>query len=361
MKRLVTTYLLACGGTGGHLTPGIAVAQELMRRGYEVILAISEKKIDKALLEAYPQMRFIVIPSKPFYWKPFSLMKAFYAFLKGFCLSFSFIRRYRPTIIVGFGGFGMVPFVLAAKVLRQRVVLHEANRVPGRATRLLSPWVDQVCVPDEVELPGFNVQHVGLPLRDELVVCDKLVAREALNLPRTGQILLVFGGSQGARPLNNWAYQHIDLLAEKGIHLVCITGPGEPAKNLRRYTQDQQPVEMRFMPFCHKMAQLLSAVDCVVARSGAGTLAEIMHMRVPAIVVPFPQASDNHQLVNALYYAGKEAVKIVEQNSLETLWGVMSELLENHQIRQSMKINLAQLELISAQKKFVDILTLINE
>ena len=133
----MSRFLISCGGTGGHLAPGIALAEGLHARDHETRLLISEKKVDARLVEKYPALTFLRVPGSPFGWSPRILLRCLGSQFRGvrFCLQLA--RTWRPDVIVGFGGFTSAPAVLAGRLLGIPVALHEANRVPGRAVRTL--------------------------------------------------------------------------------------------------------------------------------------------------------------------------------------------------------------------------------
>ncbi|HZP59618.1 MAG TPA: UDP-N-acetylglucosamine--N-acetylmuramyl-(pentapeptide) pyrophosphoryl-undecaprenol N-acetylglucosamine transferase, partial [Opitutaceae bacterium] len=194
-------FLITCGGTGGHLAPGIALAEGLTARGHAVTLFISQKKVDARLAEKYPQFNFVPVPSAGFSWQPFVLARFIGAQTRGFGFSLRAVRELRPDVIIGFGGFTSFAAVVAGRLQRIPVALHEANRVPGRAVRLLGHLARRVYLPQGVRLRGVrasSTRHVGLPVRREIFRQPQAEARERLGLDPNQKVLVVFGGSQGA-------------------------------------------------------------------------------------------------------------------------------------------------------------------
>ena len=186
---------------------------------------------------------------------------------------------------------------LACRLAGVPVLVHEANRRPGKAVRLIARFATSVHLPAGVRLPAVAAERQhdsGYPVRAEIRPEAREAARRALGLPPAGRLVLVVGGSQGAARLNRWVEAHLPAFAERGAHVLCLTGPGGREDEVRT----PQSV-VKFLPFCHQMAAAYSAADLAVARAGAGTLAELATCRTPAVLVPLPSAADDHQTANA--------------------------------------------------------------
>lgn len=218
-------FLIACGGTGGHLSPGIAVAQELTARGHRCKLLISEKRVDQTLCGAYPELTFIPLPGIGFSGKISNLPRCFLAAFKNIAQSFRLLRQTRADAVIGFGGFTNVGIVLAAKFLRKPCFLHEANRIPGRAVRTLGRWATTVYVPEIFQKQQhLRMKICGFPIRREFQKIDKIVAKQRLGFDPKKPLLVVVGGSQGARVLTQWARKHSGDFKKRDIQLLCLTG-----------------------------------------------------------------------------------------------------------------------------------------
>lgn len=318
------TFVIACGGTGGHLSPGIALAERLSERGYRCILIVSRKKIDARLLEKYPQLEFRRAPGAGLSFSPAGLLKFFCSQVSAVFFAFAFLLKNRPSAFVSFGGFMTLGMALVCKALFIPVLLHEANRVPGKAVRWISRIATRVYLPPGVRVKGLSplsFRSAGFPVRREIRPLPKSECRERLGFPTAGKLVAVFGGSQGAKPLNDWMESAWEKFAAAGVSVLCVTGPGKDGNDpvRERVSASGQPVTARFIPFCDAMADALSAADLVVSRAGAGTLAECIACRVPAVLVPYPFAADDHQTANAMYYQEKGAGLCVPQTEIETL------------------------------------------
>jgi UDP-N-acetylglucosamine:LPS N-acetylglucosamine transferase len=329
------TFLIACGGTGGHLSPGIALAEGLVDDGHRVVLLISHKKVDAKLVEKYPHFRFERIPGAPFTWKPAGVIRFVWQQVKGLVFGLKLVRRERPHAIIGFGGFTTASIIVAGVLHKVPVALHEANHVPGRAIRRLSRFARRVYLPPGVELPGVSenkLRALGMPVRREIVREDSAAARKSFDLDPALPTIVVLGGSQGATALNDWARQHAAEFAQDGIQLCCVTGLGKnPGEMIEYRRRDGGVARVVFTPFCDRMGTLMSAADLVVSRAGAGTLAELARCGTPAVLVPFPHAADNHQEANARYFAQQGGGVVVPQTGIEELTPLVRALINDRE------------------------------
>ena len=218
-------FLIACGGTGGHLSPGIAVAQELTARGHRCKLLISEKRVDKTLCRTYPELTFIPLSGVGFSKKLSKLPRCLLAAFKNIFQSFRLLRRTKANAVIGFGGFTNVGIVLASFALRKPCFLHEANRIPGRAIRTLGRLATTVYVPEIFQKQQHLCMKVcGFPIRQEFQKLEKTIAKQHLSFNPKKLLLVVVGGSQGARVLTQWARQHAEDFKRQNLQLLCLTG-----------------------------------------------------------------------------------------------------------------------------------------
>ncbi|ATC64694.1 UDP-N-acetylglucosamine--N-acetylmuramyl-(pentapeptide) pyrophosphoryl-undecaprenol N-acetylglucosamine transferase [Nibricoccus aquaticus] len=326
-------FLIACGGTGGHLSPGIALAEGLVACGHRVTLLISHKKVDARLVEKYPHFTFLRIPGAPFSWKPVGLARFLWQQLKGLAFGLILVRRERPHAVVGFGGFTTASIILAGFLHRVPVALHEANHVPGRAIRRLSKLARRVYLPPGVALPGLKegkLLSLGLPVRREIVREAAASARTALDLDPKQPVLVILGGSQGATALNDWARANAAAFAADGVQTYCVTGLGKNQGEVTEYLRrDGGTAKVIFSPFCDRMGTLMSAADLVVSRAGAGTLAELARCGTPSVLIPFPHAADNHQEANARYFMEQGGGITLAQSCMDELAPAVRELIAN--------------------------------
>jgi len=355
----VSRFLIACGGTGGHLAPGIALAEGLVVRGHEPHLLISNKQVDARLVEKYPWLKFARIPAAPLSASTLGLARFIYRQSAGFAFGLKQLRTVRPDVVVGFGGFTTASIVLAARIRGIPVALHEANRVPGRAVRLLSRFASRVYLPAGVRLNharGGTVREHGLPVRREFQRFPRAEALETLQIAPARRLVAVLGGSQGAASLNDWAEKNMELLALEGVQVFCVSGPGKLAAREERTfrTREGATVKSYLVPFCDRMPELLSCADLVVTRSGAGTLAELARIGTPAVLVPFPHAADNHQAANAQFFEQQGGGLVVDQRFIAGLTKEVQELVFNDWLLHKFHDNLVRMDQENSLDSMID-------
>jgi UDP-N-acetylglucosamine--N-acetylmuramyl-(pentapeptide) pyrophosphoryl-undecaprenol N-acetylglucosamine transferase len=204
----MSRFLISCGGTGGHLSPGISLAQGLIARGHEARLLISKKRVDSRLAEKYPDLVFDRMPGTGFSWNPVRMARFAASQVSALRFCTHLIRDTRPDLVIGFGGFTSAPAAAAGRVHGIPVALHESNRKPGLAIRTLGRMADRVYLPFGIRVAGVRasaVRYAGLPVRKEIVRMPAAQARLALGLDPMQKVVVVLGGSQGASALNAWA------------------------------------------------------------------------------------------------------------------------------------------------------------
>lgn len=354
----MSTFVLSAGGTGGHLAPGIALAEGLRERGHEAVLLISRKQVDARLSAQYPHLQFIALPGAGFAWRPDRLLRCAVTQLQAGWACLRLLRARRPRAVMGFGGFTSAPLVVAAALRGVPAALHESNRVPGLAVRLLGRLARRVYLPPGVALPAVRaaaIRHVGAPVRREIRPRPPAEARAAFGFATRQPLLVVLGGSQGAAPLNAWARAQAADLAAAGVQLAVVTGPGKGAEGAEEFrSRAGAPVRVWYLPFCDRMADLLSAADLVVSRAGAGTIAELIRCATPAILVPYPQAADNHQAANAEWLEQQGGGIVVPQAQLDRLRAAVDGLLGDPARRRLLRAGLQDLARADALEFILD-------
>jgi len=341
-------YLISCGGTGGHLSPGISVADELATLGHQCKLIISHKQVDSRLIEKYHHLEYVKSPGVAFSWNPLRLPIFLWQEIRALTFAYKLLRSEKPDVVIGFGGFITLAVGLWAFFLRIPLALHEANRKPGRAIRVLARLATRVYLPPGVRMRGVSsrvIRNFGYPVRAEIQQMPSAKARQKLGLPNHGKVLLVLGGSQGALTLNRWVTRVFEHLGRENIHVYCVTGLGKGTQGTIEVRPDNGSDVSKaiFVDFCEEMRTPLNAADIVIARAGAGSIAEFIRCRLPSILVPYPHASDNHQLENARYMERQGASVIVEETRLETLTYEVLDLIYNDWLIERFRHNLDRL------------------
>ncbi|MCB1119329.1 MAG: UDP-N-acetylglucosamine--N-acetylmuramyl-(pentapeptide) pyrophosphoryl-undecaprenol N-acetylglucosamine transferase [Chlamydiia bacterium] len=297
--------MIATGGTGGHIYAARGMVDQLKARCPVDCLFVGGKLKQNAYLDALHVEEVACSPIDLRKW--WRLPKAIWNILRGMRQTEKQIEQFRPDAIVGFGSYYTLPILLAAIRKKVPLILHEQNRVPGKVNRLFSPYAifTGVCFPD-TPLKGTTL-FVDYPLREGMQTVSKKVAREHFNLDADALTILVFGGSQGAKRLNEIVAKVLSKMPHQVIHLI---GKDETFQNI--YTS-----QACVKPFEKEMHLAWAAADVVICRSGAGTLAEQLHYTVPGILVPYPYASEQHQLHNARFMEETVGLaKVIEENQL---------------------------------------------
>lgn len=341
-------FLIVCGGTGGHLSPGIAVAEELLSRGHRCSLVISNKQVDSRLVQRYEHLDFVKVPGAAFGKHPREMLRFFTGLLRGLVSGSGILRRENPDLVLAFGGFLSLGVVLFAWFRGIPVALHEANRKAGRAVRLLKGLATRVYLPTGVRLPRVSigtVRYYGYPVRKEFRRLPTRWARRKLGLADDGFLLVVFGGSQGALALNDWVDAHSRLLLARGIDLYCVRGLGKGSGGVLE-SVDSQGNTRRYhsVGFCDEMHFALSAANLAISRAGAGSIAELTRSVIPSILIPYPHAADNHQQENARYFESQGGCVVVEQDFLNSLYDEVVALHENPAFLDRIRDNLVMIE-----------------
>lgn len=310
--------VFAGGGTGGHLFPGLALAEELRRRdpAGSVLFLCTERDA------AFPPLarsgfEVAVLPSRNRGPLPLRLL----AMAPAFARAFRILRRRRPHIVVGLGGYGSVPPVLCARLLRVPCILLEQNVIPGRSNRFLAHVAQEVASQWEEARRHFPrrriVRFTGNPVRASVRRTDRVGAAAELGLDPAAPTLLAMGGSQGATPLNDLLLAALPALdrAEPRIQVVHLTGPNDADRARAAYRATSLPHAV--FDFLEDMALAYSAADLAFCRAGGTSLAELTARGIPTLLVPLPHATDNHQHFNASALECRGAAILLEQRSLD--------------------------------------------
>ncbi|MFQ3224440.1 MAG: UDP-N-acetylglucosamine--N-acetylmuramyl-(pentapeptide) pyrophosphoryl-undecaprenol N-acetylglucosamine transferase [Lentimonas sp.] len=344
----MSRILIACGGTGGHLAPGIAIAEVLQSRGHDCTLLISQKQVDSALIEKYSHLNFYKTPGQAFSGGVTRWITSCWSLLSGYLFSSKLVKTEQPDLVLLFGGFLSVGLGLAARCAGVPVAVHEANCRPGKAVRLLKHLATRVYLPDGVRLKGLpsrRVRYLGYPVRGDVKHCLKSDCWERLEISVTNKLLVLIGGSQGAAALNEWVVEHFEALAKLGISVYCVTGLGKnSASSVQRTSSTEETVSATFVPFSDQMGDVISAADLVISRAGAGSIAEIIRCRAPSILIPYPFAADDHQQANALMHERHGAGMVLVQDDLDQLLGEIKNLIFNDWMLSKFKSNIERLD-----------------
>ncbi|MFU8848139.1 MAG: UDP-N-acetylglucosamine--N-acetylmuramyl-(pentapeptide) pyrophosphoryl-undecaprenol N-acetylglucosamine transferase [Opitutales bacterium] len=354
----MSKIMIACGGTGGHLAPGIAVAEVLQGRGHDCVLLISEKQVDSRLVEKYRHLNFVTTPGRAFAGGVVARLKFVLSLFSSFRFARKLLREESPDLVLLFGGYLSLGLGVAARLAGVPVAMHEANCVPGRSIRVLKYLANRVYLPDGVRLksvpPGL-VRYYGYPVRADIKHVLKAEAARHLKIHVASKLLVVIGGSQGAKALNDWVVRHFAQLAAKGISIYCVTGLGNSSSgSIHEIGDNGATVTATLVPFSDQMGDVISAADLVISRAGAGSIAEIVRCRAPAILIPYPYAADDHQRANARMHEQHGAGMVLEQEQLDQLAAEVNELIFNDALLARFKSNMERLDRFNSSERIAD-------
>lgn len=347
MKAIVTG-----GGSGGHIYPAIAIADKIMEKEPDSQIVYMGNKIG---------MEVDLVPGSGY---PLKLIHGRWMDRKGnkIALAFQFLwtgmvvgagtlqalrymRKFKPDVVVGTGGYACVPVVMAAKLYGCPRYIHEQNAFPGVANRTLESRVTKVFLGFAEAAKRFRHPekqvYVGNPVRKRFYALDRQAAREKLGIPQEDFVVFSFGGSQGAETINQvaWAYMKT-IQNHPGKTLIFATGD-QYIDEIQKRLDDEGIAPgkgIHIVPYITDMENALAAADLVIARAGALSLAEITVAGRPSILIPFPAAKDNHQYYNALSVVEQGGAYLVEEKDLDLAETVakIQELGEDREKREEM-------------------------
>jgi UDP-N-acetylglucosamine--N-acetylmuramyl-(pentapeptide) pyrophosphoryl-undecaprenol N-acetylglucosamine transferase len=327
-----SVIVLGAGGSGGHIFPAQALADELARRGYETVLITDDR--GRAYTDKFPSTRMEIVRAATFAGRnPFKRLQAAFQILGGIWRAWRILGEVKPKVAVGFGGYSSFPTMVAAKLRGVPTALHDPNAVLGRVNKFLAGHVDLIGAAFE-NMQGLSpaaarrVHLVGNPLRDEVIA-----AREVPYAPPgdEGPIkLLVFGGSQGAAVFADLVTKAVEQLPEvmKARLQVSLQARADVATEVEREF-DEMGVRADIAPFFADLPQRMAEAHLVIGRAGASTVTELGVIGRPAILVPLPIAMDDHQTVNARALTEPGGAWLMPQSELtaETLADKLRSLL----------------------------------
>ncbi|MDO4869252.1 MAG: undecaprenyldiphospho-muramoylpentapeptide beta-N-acetylglucosaminyltransferase [Bacillota bacterium] len=318
--------IMTGGGTGGHIYPAIAIADEIKKRypQAEFLFVGAERGLEKTIVpERGYEIKLITVAG--FNRKnPFKNIEVVRKLMKGSNQAREIIANFKPDFVIGTGGYASAPLVRAAQKAGVPSYIHEQNAIPGMTNKLLEKHVRKVFL--GFAKAGEHFKHkekqvvVGNPVRDEFMTLTKEEARKKLGFEEDEFVLLAFGGSQGAGRINKAMISVIkELSGEQGMRIVLGAGSYYYDAILTSLREDgfEIPENVNIMEYIHDMASYLKAADLVVSRSGALTVAETTVCGTPAIFIPSPIVTGNHQYYNALAVCEEGGAEVIEEKDLE--------------------------------------------
>lgn len=314
--------LIAAGGSGGHIFPAISLAEELEKRASTaIIFAASKRSIDQKILEKAKFKKYFFSINPMPYRIGLRFLRFGYNCIIDFFKSLWVLFVEQPAIVVGFGGYTSGMIVLLARFFNVRTVIHEQNIFPGRANVMLDRIVTSVAVTFDESVRYFknkNIVVTGNPLRKSLITCDKKTSFEKLgSKDKSFFTLLVIGGSQGARSLNNLVVDSI-LKLDKGIleKLQIVHIAGADNCDFVSKTYNDNNINASTFSFVENIHDAYNVADLVISRSGSAAIFEIALYAKPMILIPYPHKK-NSQRLNAKYFSDRNAAICLEEENIK--------------------------------------------
>lgn len=332
--------IIAAAGTGGHINPGIAIANEIKEKepNSDIVFIGTDRGLENDLVpRAGYELKTINahgIERKI----TFQNFKNLYATFKSIGEAKKILENFKPDVVIGMGGYICVPTVIAAKKLNIPVVLHESNAFPGIAVKLFKKKADKILVGFEDAKKRLdnaeNVIVTGNPVKIKKLALTKNEKNKVINdlgLNSNKPIVLVFGGSQGAKSINKSFIEIIVNKKNKNYQIIWAAGPNqynEIKKQLAEVHLNIDEIEnVKIVPYIYNMEEVMNVCDLVVCRSGAMTITEVAVVGKPAIFIPFPFATENHQEYNAKVLENVGAAKIILDKDLNS--EILGNTIEN--------------------------------
>ncbi|MBM4324571.1 MAG: undecaprenyldiphospho-muramoylpentapeptide beta-N-acetylglucosaminyltransferase, partial [Deltaproteobacteria bacterium] len=308
--------IIAGGGTGGHLFPGMAVAEAFMEREKEneVLFIGTERGIEARVL-ADGRFPLKMIHAMPIQGRSITgKLRALWSLPKSLVEALTILKEYQPQIVLGVGGYASGPAVLAASLLGMKRAIHEQNVIPGMTNRVLKGFSQRIFISFEETkryFPAGKAIVTGNPIRKEIIASASSREREDRF------IVLVFGGSAGARRINVAILEALDSLKELRSSLKFIHQTGKEDFGPVAKGYEEKGFEAEVAPFIDEMARAYRRADLVICRSGASTVAELAVCGKAAILIPYPYAAHQHQLINAQKLVDRGAAKMIRDDELK--------------------------------------------
>lgn len=350
--------LLSGGGTGGHIFPAIAIADEIRKRypDTEFLFIGANGKME---MEKVPQAGYRIEGIDIAGINRGNMLSNLglpFKILKSLSRSKKIIKNFNPDLAIGTGGFASGPALYEASKLGIPIFIQEQNAHAGVTNKILSKKAKAVftAYPKVEGFPAEKIKFLGNPIRENIVsgMQDTTQAKEKMGLDKDKLTILSVGGSLGSRTLNNGWKDHLENLKEKGYQLIWQTGKldyNELSSSLRL------PASIQLKEFIRDMETAYSAADVIVSRAGAIAISELAVARKPVLLVPFPFAAEDHQTKNAMNLVEKNAARMVKDTEMkDQFWNTLSEICENESLRKEMSQNLSYFAKPNAAKEIVE-------
>ena len=353
--------ILSGGGTGGHIFPALSIANEIRKRNpdCEILFvgALGRMEMEKIPAAGY---KIIGLPVMGFPRKPsLKIFKFFINLFKSARLARNIVKEFNPQIAIGVGGYASGPLLRAAAKNGVPTLIQEQNSYAGITNKMLSKKVKAICVAyDNMEryFPKEKIVFTGNPVRENLIqnIDNKKEAAEYFNLNETDKVILIIGGSLGARSINNSVLKNIDEIAKSGVKVIWQTG-AYYFENIQNELKNSKPENLQIHKFITRMDLAYSIAGLVISRAGAGTISELCLVGKPTVLIPSPNVSEDHQTKNAMALVEKNAALLVRDNEIdEKLFATAFDVVNDEERCEKLAGEIKKLAKPEATKTIVD-------
>ena len=357
----IKKVILSGGGTGGHIFPALSIANEIRKRypDSEILFvgALGRMEMEKIPAAGY---KIVGLPVMGFPRKPSLKIFTFFNKLRqSASLANKIVKDFKPEIAIGVGGYASGPLLRAAAKRKIPTLIQEQNSYAGITNKILSRKVNTICVAyDRMEryFPSNKIIFTGNPVRENLLTAlqNKEEALEYFGLNGKERVVLIVGGSLGARSINNAVLKNLELIAKSGVQVIWQTGEIY-FEQIQNEIKNTKPGNLQIHQFLSRMDLAYSAADLVISRAGAGTISELCLVGKPAVLVPSPNVSEDHQTKNAMALVEKDAAVMLKDSEINRrLFRVAFETVNNNELCQLMTTNIKTLAKPEATKTIVD-------
>lgn len=350
--------IVSAGGTGGHIYPAIAIINKIKEEEpkSEVLYIGTSDRMEKDLIPAlginYKEIKVSGLKRK----LTLENIKVLYQFLNARSKCKKIIKEFDPDIVIGAGGYVTGPVIWAAKKLGKRTFIHEQNSVVGLSNKYLTKYADKIGVSFSStlnEFPKDKVVLTGNPCSEKAIKMKK-ANKETYKLDKNKKLVLIVMGSLGSRTVNDKIVSFLNDFKDKKYEVMFVTGNSyyEKVKKLKI------PANVKIVPFIYEMPSLMKVTDLMVTRAGASTMSEITALNVPAIFIPSPYVTNNHQYKNAMDLVSQNAALILEEKDLngENLIKLIDDTLNNKEEYTKIKNNLKKLGIKDSAERIYEVL-----
>jgi UDP-N-acetylglucosamine--N-acetylmuramyl-(pentapeptide) pyrophosphoryl-undecaprenol N-acetylglucosamine transferase len=354
-------FIISGGGTGGHIFPALAIAGEIKKRdpGASILFvgALGRMEMERVPAAGYPIIGLPVEGLKrKFSFRNFVvLFKAMQSLFK----ASGIIRTFRPDVVIGVGGYASGPLLRIAAFHKVPTVIQEQNSYAGVTNRLLARKAKKICVAYEgmdKYFPADKIVLTGNPIREELITppVNKATACAFFNIPENKPVLLVLGGSLGARTINETLLSQIQTLEKENVQVLWQTGRLY-YERVKKELEGQQLLNIKFYDFISRMDLAYHVADIIISRAGAATISEICLLGKPAILVPSPNVAEDHQTKNATALVkNNAAIMVSDKDAPEKLILQTIKLLHDKELQHTLGSNSQKMALYHSAAKIVD-------